>query len=43
MLHQIFNGSMEFGYNRQLALSVLKDGRLTNRIIDAHELNERET
>ncbi|GAB5592695.1 hypothetical protein Unana1_07595 [Umbelopsis nana] len=43
MLHQIFNGSMEFGYNRQLALSVLKDGKLTNRIIEAHELNERET
>ncbi|KAI9282474.1 SIT4 phosphatase-associated protein-domain-containing protein [Umbelopsis sp. AD052] len=42
MLHQIFNGSMEFGYNRQLALSVLKDGKLTNRIIEAYELNERE-
>ncbi|CAM0137266.1 sporulation-induced protein [Umbelopsis sp. WA50703] len=43
MLHQIFNGSMEYGYNRQLALSVLKDGRLTNRIIEAYELNEQET
>ncbi|KAH8548276.1 SIT4 phosphatase-associated protein-domain-containing protein [Umbelopsis sp. PMI_123] len=42
MLHQIFNGSMEFGYNRQLALSVLKDGKLTNRIIEAYELNELE-
>lgn len=39
-LHQICNGRMDFGYNRELVISVFKDGRLTQRIVEAQKLND---
>jgi len=39
-LHQICNGRMDLGYNRELVISVFKDGRLTQRIVEAQKLND---
>ncbi|KAH8553437.1 SIT4 phosphatase-associated protein-domain-containing protein [Umbelopsis sp. PMI_123] len=39
-LHQICNGRMDFGYNRELVISVFKDGQLTQRIVEAQKLND---
>ncbi|KAG0178248.1 hypothetical protein DFQ28_002532 [Apophysomyces sp. BC1034] len=40
MLHQIFNGHMDKGYNRYLAISVLQDGQLTTKIVEAQKAND---
>ncbi|CAO3699522.1 unnamed protein product [Rhizopus microsporus] len=42
MLHQIFNGRMDVGLNRQLAISLLKDGQLTDKIVIAQKANDEE-
>ncbi|KAI8086716.1 SIT4 phosphatase-associated protein-domain-containing protein [Halteromyces radiatus] len=42
MLHQVFNGRMDRGYNRLLALSILKDGQLTTRMVQAQKENDEE-
>ncbi|KAI8377499.1 SIT4 phosphatase-associated protein-domain-containing protein [Radiomyces spectabilis] len=42
MLHQIFNGRMDKGYNRQLAISVFKDGRLTDKMVEVQKKNDEE-
>ncbi|KAJ8655867.1 hypothetical protein O0I10_008531 [Lichtheimia ornata] len=42
MLHQIFNGRMDKGYNRNLAISVFKDGKLTDRMVQAQKANDEE-
>ncbi|KAI7900933.1 SIT4 phosphatase-associated protein-domain-containing protein [Cokeromyces recurvatus] len=40
MLHQVFNGRMDIGLNRHLAISILKDGQLTEKIIAAQKSND---
>ncbi|KAI8393932.1 SIT4 phosphatase-associated protein-domain-containing protein [Radiomyces spectabilis] len=40
MMHQIFNGRMDKEYNRQLAISILKDGKLTTKIVEAQKKND---
>ncbi|KAI8064312.1 SIT4 phosphatase-associated protein-domain-containing protein [Gilbertella persicaria] len=40
MLHQVFNGRMDIGLNRHLAISILKDGQLTDKIIIAQKAND---
>ncbi|KAI8138355.1 SIT4 phosphatase-associated protein-domain-containing protein [Fennellomyces sp. T-0311] len=42
MLHQVFNGRMDKGYNRHLAISVFKDGKLTDRMVQAQKANDEE-
>ncbi|CAO3628443.1 unnamed protein product [Cunninghamella blakesleeana] len=42
MLHQVFNGRMDKGYNRLLALSILKDGQLTTKMVNAQKENDQE-
>jgi serine/threonine-protein phosphatase 6 regulatory subunit 3 len=42
MLHQVFNGRMDKGYNRHLALSILKDGQLTTKMVEAQKKNDIE-
>ncbi|SAM04452.1 hypothetical protein [Absidia glauca] len=42
MLHQVFNGRMDKGYNRLLALSILKDGQLTTKMVEAQKKNDIE-
>ncbi|KAI8343547.1 SIT4 phosphatase-associated protein-domain-containing protein [Chlamydoabsidia padenii] len=42
MLHQVFNGRMDKGYNRLLALSILKDGQLTTKMVKAQKENDDE-
>ncbi|KAI8976765.1 SIT4 phosphatase-associated protein-domain-containing protein [Pilobolus umbonatus] len=42
MLHQIFNGQMNRESNRQLAISIFKEGHLTDKIIEAQEKNDIE-
>jgi serine/threonine-protein phosphatase 6 regulatory subunit 3 len=42
MLHQVFNGGMDKGYNRLLALSILKDGQLTTNMVKAQNKNDEE-
>ncbi|CAO3581293.1 unnamed protein product [Absidia cylindrospora] len=42
MLHQVFNGRMDKGYNRLLALSILKDGQLTTKMANAQKENDQE-
>ncbi|RUS16783.1 SIT4 phosphatase-associated protein-domain-containing protein [Endogone sp. FLAS-F59071] len=42
MLHQMFNGRMDMGYNRELVNSVFMDGQLTKRIVDAQAYNDEE-
>ncbi|ORZ17185.1 SIT4 phosphatase-associated protein-domain-containing protein [Absidia repens] len=42
MLHQVFNGGMDKGYNRLLALSILKDGQLTTNMVKAQKENDEE-
>ncbi|RIA90499.1 SIT4 phosphatase-associated protein [Glomus cerebriforme] len=42
MIAQIFNGRMDIGYNKALAISVFTDGRLTKRITMAQRLNDSE-
>ncbi|KAI8073915.1 SIT4 phosphatase-associated protein-domain-containing protein, partial [Gongronella butleri] len=42
MLHQVFNGPMDKGYNRLLAVSILKDGQLTTKMIQAQKDNDDE-
>ncbi|ORZ10438.1 SIT4 phosphatase-associated protein-domain-containing protein [Absidia repens] len=42
MLHQVFNGRMDKGYNRLLALSILKDGQLTTKMANAQKENDEE-
>ncbi|KAG2176112.1 hypothetical protein INT43_005345 [Umbelopsis isabellina] len=39
-LHQICNGRMDIGYNRELVISVFRDGQLTQRITEAQKLND---
>ncbi|KAL9536686.1 hypothetical protein MBANPS3_012451 [Mucor bainieri] len=41
-LHQIFNGQMNRESNRQLALSIFNEGRLTDKIVKAQEQNDIE-
>ncbi|KAL7315954.1 sporulation-induced protein [Mucor circinelloides] len=41
-LHQIFNGQMNRESNRQLALSIFNEGRLTDKIVEAQEQNDIE-
>ncbi|KAI9027204.1 SIT4 phosphatase-associated protein-domain-containing protein [Phycomyces nitens] len=43
MLHQVFNGRVDKGLNRNLIISVLKDGQLTDWIIKAQKLNDIES
>ncbi|KAI9007011.1 SIT4 phosphatase-associated protein-domain-containing protein [Phycomyces nitens] len=40
MLHQVFNGRMDKGYNRTLAISIFKDGRLTDRMVQVQKEND---
>lgn len=42
MLHQVFNGRMDVGLNRSLAISILKDGQLTDKIVIAQKSNDEE-
>ncbi|KAI7868220.1 SIT4 phosphatase-associated protein-domain-containing protein [Mucor mucedo] len=42
MLHQVFNGRMDVGLNRSLAISILKDGKLTDKIVQAQKSNDLE-
>ncbi|KAI7858854.1 SIT4 phosphatase-associated protein-domain-containing protein [Circinella umbellata] len=42
MLHQVFNGRMDKGYNRHLAISVFKDGKLTDKMVQAQKANDEE-
>ncbi|CAG8441877.1 11860_t:CDS:10 [Diversispora eburnea] len=42
MIVQIFNGRMDIGYNKSLAISVFTDGQLTKRITNAQRLNDYE-
>ncbi|KAI9323411.1 SIT4 phosphatase-associated protein-domain-containing protein [Dichotomocladium elegans] len=42
MLHQVFNGRMDKGYNRNLAISIFKDGKLTDRMVAAQKANDEE-
>ncbi|KAI8378892.1 SIT4 phosphatase-associated protein-domain-containing protein [Choanephora cucurbitarum] len=42
MLHQVFNGRMDVGLNRHLAISILKDGQLTDKIVVAQKANDEE-
>ncbi|ORX52405.1 SAPS-domain-containing protein [Hesseltinella vesiculosa] len=42
MLHQVFNGPMDKEYNRLLALSILKDGQLTTKMVQAQKDNDTE-
>ncbi|CAG8596141.1 1259_t:CDS:10, partial [Dentiscutata heterogama] len=42
MIAQIFNGRMDIGYNKALAISVFTDGQLTKRITKAQRLNDYE-
>lgn len=42
MLHQVFNGRMNMGLNRHLAISILKDGQLTDKIVIAQKSNDEE-
>ncbi|KAI8369972.1 SIT4 phosphatase-associated protein-domain-containing protein [Blakeslea trispora] len=42
MLHQVFNGRMDVGLNRNLAISILKDGQLTDKIVVAQKANDEE-
>ncbi|KAG1139562.1 hypothetical protein G6F37_010335 [Rhizopus arrhizus] len=42
MLHQVFNGRMDVGLNRQLAISILKEGQLTDKIVIAQKANDEE-
>ncbi|GAN04154.1 extragenic suppressor of kinetochore protein [Mucor ambiguus] len=42
MLHQVFNGRMDVGLNRSLAISILKDGQLTDKIVIAQKANDEE-
>ncbi|CAI2165053.1 12776_t:CDS:10 [Funneliformis geosporum] len=42
MITQIFNGRMDIGYNKTLAISVFTDGHLTKRITMAQRLNDSE-
>ncbi|CAO3674923.1 unnamed protein product [Rhizopus stolonifer] len=42
MLHQVLNGRMDVGLNRQLVISILKEGQLTNKIIAAQKANDEE-
>lgn len=42
MLHQVFNGRMDVGLNRGLAISILKDGKLTDKIVLAQKTNDLE-
>ncbi|GET04782.1 SAPS-domain-containing protein [Rhizophagus clarus] len=42
MIAQIFNGRMDVGYNKALAISVFTDGQLTKRITNAQRLNDSE-
>ncbi|GAN05567.1 Ser/Thr protein phosphatase 6 regulatory subunit 3 isoform X9 [Mucor ambiguus] len=41
-LHQIFNGQMNRESNRQLALSIFNEARLTDKIVKAQEQNDIE-
>ncbi|KAI7866605.1 SIT4 phosphatase-associated protein-domain-containing protein [Spinellus fusiger] len=40
MLHQVFNGRMDKGYNRTLAISIFKDGHLTDRMVQVQKEND---
>lgn len=42
MLHQVFNGRMDVGLNRNLAITILKDGQLTDKIVIAQKSNDEE-
>ncbi|KAG0169446.1 hypothetical protein DFQ28_004386 [Apophysomyces sp. BC1034] len=42
MLHQVFNGRMDKGYNRNLAISVFKDGHLTEKMVQIQKMNDDE-
>ncbi|KAF0417991.1 SAPS-domain-containing protein [Gigaspora margarita] len=42
MVAQIFNGRMDIGYNKALAISVFTDGQLTKRITKAQRSNDYE-
>ncbi|KAI8888069.1 SAPS-domain-containing protein [Backusella circina FSU 941] len=42
MLHQVFNGRMDVGLNRNLAISILKDGQLPDKIVIAQKTNDEE-
>lgn len=42
MLHQVFNGQMNKESNRQLALCIFIQGRLTDKIVEAQEKNDIE-
>ncbi|CAG8565225.1 7450_t:CDS:10 [Funneliformis mosseae] len=42
MITQIFNGRMDMGYNKTLAISVFTDGQLTKRITMSQRLNDSE-
>ncbi|KAI7872847.1 SIT4 phosphatase-associated protein-domain-containing protein [Spinellus fusiger] len=43
MLHQVLNGRMDKGFNRQLTISVLVDGQLTDLIIKGQATNDIES
>ncbi|CAJ0896542.1 148_t:CDS:10, partial [Entrophospora sp. SA101] len=42
MIAQIFNGRMDIGYNKDLAISVFVDGEITKRVTKAQRLNDYE-
>lgn len=42
MLHQVFNGQMNKESNRQLALAIFTQGKLTEKIVEAQVKNDLE-
>lgn len=42
MLHQVFNGQMNKESNRQLALGIFTQGKLTEKIVEAQLKNDAE-
>ena len=40
ILQQFFNGRMDTGLNRRLAIAVFESGKLTDRIVAGHRANE---
>ncbi|KAL6171025.1 sporulation-induced protein [Exserohilum turcicum] len=41
VVQQVFNGQMEHGYNRQLAIDLFANGRITERIIKGQEESDK--
>jgi len=42
ILHQVFTGPFDSGLNKEMAISILRDSKLMQRILDMQELNDVE-